>query len=72
MRTKYHIRQQVAVEFGRVSVNTGAILGEASRDARLFAGSKTIRGCKHREMLVFFQGPKQYQNVGKSRYYNML
>ena len=42
MRTKYHICQPFAVEFGRVSVNTGALLGEASRDARLFAGSKTI------------------------------
>ena len=36
MRTKYHICQQLDVEFGRVSVNTGALLGEASRDARLF------------------------------------
>ena len=42
MRTKFHIWQQFAVEFGRVSVNTGALLGEASRDARIFGGSKTI------------------------------
>ena len=42
MRTKYTICQQFVVKFGRVSVNTDALLGEASRDARLFAGSKTI------------------------------
>ena len=42
MRTKYHICQQFVVEFGRVSVNTDALLGGASRDARRFAGSKTI------------------------------
>ena len=42
MRTKYHICQQFAVMVGRMSVNSGALLGEASRDARLFAGSITI------------------------------
>ena len=42
MRTKYHICQQFVVEFGRVSLNTDALLGEASIDARLFAGSKKI------------------------------
>ena len=42
VRTKYHICQQFAVEFGRVSVNTDALLGEASTSARLFAGSKAI------------------------------
>ena len=34
MRMKYHICQQPVVEFGRVSVNTNALWGEASRDAR--------------------------------------
>ena len=38
MRTKYHICKQFVVELGRVS---DALLGEASRDARLLAGSKT-------------------------------
>ena len=38
LRTKYHICQQF-VEFGRVSVNTNALLGEESRDARLLADS---------------------------------
>ena len=38
----HHICQQFVVEFGRVSVNTDALLGEVSRDARLLAGSKTI------------------------------
>ena len=44
MRTKYeyHIYQQFVVDFGPVSVNTDALLSEASRDTRLFAGSKTI------------------------------
>ena len=42
MKTEDHICQQFPVEFGRVSAMTGALLGEASRDARLFAGSKTI------------------------------
>ena len=42
MRTKYHICQQFVVEFGRVSVITDALLGEALRDARLLADSKTI------------------------------
>ena len=42
MRTKYTICQQFVVKFGRVSVNTDALLGEASRDARLFAGSKMV------------------------------
>ena len=41
-RTKYRIFQQFAEEFGRVSVNTDALLGEASRDARLFVGPTTI------------------------------
>ena len=41
IRTKYHVCQQF-FEFGRVSVNTGALLGEPSRGARLFADSKTI------------------------------
>ena len=45
MRTKYHICQQLAVESGSLSVNTDALLGEASRDARLCAGSKTIPEC---------------------------
>ena len=44
MRTKYHICQQFAVEFGRVSVDSDALLGKASRDYHLFAGSKTIPG----------------------------
>ena len=42
MRTKDHICQQFAVEFRRVSVNTCALVGEASIDASLLAGSKTI------------------------------
>ena len=42
MRTKCHICQQVVVEFGPVSVKTDAVLGEASRDARLPAHSKMI------------------------------
>ena len=43
LRTKYHICQQFVVEFGRVSVNTDALLmGEESGDVCLFAGSKTI------------------------------
>ena len=37
MRTKYYICQQFVVEFGRVPVNTDALLGEASRDTRLLA-----------------------------------
>ena len=32
---------QQFVEFGRVSLNTDALLGEAPRDVRLFAESKT-------------------------------
>ena len=40
MRTKQHIYQQFVVEFGCVSVNTDALLGEASRDARFFADSQ--------------------------------
>ena len=35
MKTEDHICQQFPVEFGRVSAMTGALLGEASRDARL-------------------------------------
>ena len=38
----YRNCQQLAVEFGRVSVNTGALLGEVSGNVRPFAGSKTI------------------------------
>ena len=34
--------QQFVVEFGRMSVNTDGLLGEASRDARLLADSKRI------------------------------
>ena len=36
------ICQQFVVEFELVSVNTDAVLGEASRDARLLADSKTV------------------------------
>ena len=42
LRTRYRICRQFVVEFGRVSVNTGALLGEASRDARLLEDSRTI------------------------------
>ena len=41
-RTEYHTCQQFAVEFGRVTVNTDDLLGEAYPDSRLFAGHKTI------------------------------
>ena len=42
IRTTYHICQQFIVEFGRVSVITGAFSGEAPRDAPFLADSKTI------------------------------
>ena len=42
MRTMDHVCQQFDVEFGRVSVNTHALLSEVSRDARLLAWSKMI------------------------------
>ena len=38
----YIICQQFVVEFERVSVHTNALLGEASRDVQLSAGSKII------------------------------
>ena len=38
-RTQY---QQLVVGFGRASMFTGALMGEASRYARLLADSKTI------------------------------
>ena len=40
MRTKYHICQQFAEEGGHMSVNSGDLLGEASRDARLLQAPK--------------------------------
>ena len=42
MKSKYNIFQPFVVGFECVSVITNALLGEASRDARILADSKTI------------------------------
>ena len=54
MRTEYHICQQSVVGFGRVSVNTDALGGEASRDARACVTS-TVGFQPYSNLLVILQ-----------------